>query len=92
MSHDWKDRLGTIRFKGTFKVRGAETVQANPAVIDPTLDDEPPVVASAPDAPAAADAPIPVVTSSDGGDDAMAAANNEHEPDLSAKCLVPTNM
>ena len=48
------DRLGMIRFEGTFRVRGAEIVGLTPTVIDLTLDDEPLILAlaPAPDAPA----------------------------------------
>ncbi len=89
MSHDWMDRLGMIRFEGTFKVRGTEIVKVTPAVIDLTLDDEPPVLALTPDAPAAADEPIPVGPSSDDEADAMDAASDGDDLVLSANSVVP---
>jgi len=55
VSHDWMDRLGMIRFEGTFRVRGAEIVGVTPTIIDLTLHDEPSVLALAP----APDAPAP---------------------------------
>lgn len=63
-------------------------MKVNPTVCDLTLDDGPPVLALAPDAPAASDEPIPVGPFSDDEADAMDAASDEDAVVLSANFIV----
>jgi len=66
------DRLDLIKFRGIFKVVGADIVNVAPEVIDLTLDDQPPALA-------AADAPADVVPAFDEESDAMAASSKGDE-------------